>query len=126
MVVWQLLSGFCLTHHPILCDCNIEEKGMLYIYPTTLQRDNRVKVCALLRARHKVSRVANLVGVSCTTVYAINKHMDDNEGVNRCAGSGRKTVVDRYSLRDAIPSGPTVSICQHARRFGVGAAIVRL
>ena len=41
------------------------------------QRDNRVKVSALLRAGHKVCQVANLAGVSRTTVYAINKRMDD-------------------------------------------------
>ena len=69
------------------------------MYP---QRDNRVKVSALLRAGHKVSEVAKLVGVSRTTVYATKKRMDDGVGVNRCAGSGRKTVVDRVRLRDAI------------------------
>ena len=64
----------------------------------TLQRDNRVKASALLRAEHKVSEVANFVGVSRTTVYAIKKRMDDGEGVDRRAGSARKTVVDRDSL----------------------------
>ena len=57
----------------------------------TPQRDNRVKVSALLRAGHKVSEVANLAR---TTVYAIKKLMGVGEGVNRRAGSGRKTVVD--------------------------------
>ena len=74
------------------------------------QRDNRAKVSALLREvaqrGHKVSEVANLVGVSRTTVYSIKKHMDDGEGINRRAGSGQKTVVDRDSLRDAIRSSP--------------------
>ena len=59
------------------------------------QRDKRVKVSALRRAGHKVSEVANLVGESRTTVYTIKKRMDDGEDVNRRAGSGRKTVVDR-------------------------------
>ena len=68
----------------------------------TPRRDNRVKVSALLRARHKVSEVANLFGVSRTPVYAIKKRMDDGEDANRRAGSGRKSVVDRDSLRDAI------------------------
>ena len=36
------------------------------------QRDNWIKVSALLRAGHKASEVANLVGVTRTTVYAIN------------------------------------------------------
>ena len=56
-------------------------------------------VFALL-AGHEVSEVANLVVVSRTTICAIKKRMDNGEGVNRHAGSGRKTVVDRDSLRD--------------------------
>ena len=52
------------------------------------QRDNRVKVSALLRAGHKVSEVANLVEMSRTTVYALKKRVD--EGVTR-----RRIVVDR-------------------------------
>ena len=66
------------------------------------QRDNGVKVSALLHARHKVSEVASLVGVSRSTVYAVKKRMDDGEGVNRRAGNGRKTVVDCDSLRNGI------------------------
>lgn len=89
------------------------------------QRDNRLKVSALLQAGHKVSHVANLVGVSRTTVYAIKKRMDDGEGVNRRAGSGRKSVVDHDSLRDAIRRSPRTSMRQHARRLGVGGATVR-
>ena len=56
------------------------------------QRYSRVKVPTLL------------VGVSSTstTVYAIKKRMDDGEGVNRRAGIGRKAVMERESLRDAI------------------------
>ena len=61
-----------------------------------------MKVSALLRAGHKVSEVANLVEVSRTTIYAIKKRMDDGKSVKRRAGSGRKTVVDRDSLRDVI------------------------
>ena len=52
------------------------------------QRNYQVKVSALFHAGHKVSEVANLVGV----IYA--KRMNDGEGVNRRARSGRKTVVD--------------------------------
>ena len=48
----------------------------------TPHKDSRVKVSVLLRVRHKVSEVANLVGVSRTTVYAMKKSMDDGEGVN--------------------------------------------
>ena len=59
-------------------------------FKMAVQRDNRVKVSALLRAGHKVSEAANLVGVSRTIVYSIKKRMGDGEGVNRRAGSGRK------------------------------------
>ena len=39
-----------------------------------------MKVSALLRAEHKVSEVANLVGVSrIIIIYAIKKCMDDGE-----------------------------------------------
>ena len=87
----------------MLCDCDIKEKGCFLLYfKMASQRDNRMNVSALLRAGHKVSEVANLVGVFSTTVYAIKKRIDDNEGVNRRAGSGRKAVVDRDSLRNAI------------------------
>ena len=41
------------------------------------------------------------------------------KGVNRRAGSGRKTVVNRDSLRDAIRSRLRTSVLQHARRLGV-------
>ena len=57
------------------------------------QRDNRVKVYAILRARHKVSEVGRKPCRSRTTVCAIKKRMDDGEGANRHAGSSRKTVV---------------------------------
>ena len=49
-----------------------------------------------------MSEVANLAGVSRTTVYAIKKRMDGGKGVNRRAGSGRKMVEDCDSFRDAI------------------------
>ena len=66
------------------------------------QRDNRVKVSAILRAGHKVSEVAHLVGYLTQPSTQSEKRMDDGEGVNRPAGSGRKTVVDCDRLGDAI------------------------
>ena len=61
-----------------------------------------MEVSAFLIAGHKVREVETLVGVSRTTIYAIKKRMDDGKGANRRTGSGRKTVVDCASLRDAI------------------------
>ena len=66
------------------------------------QQDKIVEVSAFLRAGNKVSEVENLVSVLRTTVYSTKKRMDDGESVNRQANSGRKSVVDRDSLRDAI------------------------
>ena len=94
-------------------------------FKMTMQRDNRVKDFALLRAGHKVSDVAKLVGVSCRSVYAIKKRKDDDEGVDRRAGSGCKTVANCDSLLDAIQSIPRTFLRQHARRFGVGSVTVR-
>ena len=49
----------------MLCYCNIEEKDLLLLCISKwLRRDNRMKVSALLRSRHKVSEVANLVGLA--------------------------------------------------------------
>ena len=79
----------------------------------TPQRDNRVKVSALLRAEPRVCEVANLVGVSRTIVYAIKKRIDDSEGANRHAGCGRKTVVDHDSLRDIIRETASKGIMLH-------------
>ena len=84
-----------------------------------------MKVSALLRAGHKVSEVANIVGVSVTAVYVIMKRMKDGEGVNRRAGSGRKTVVDHDSLENVVHSNSRTSMRQHARRLGIEATTVR-
>ena len=84
-----------------------------------------MKVSAFLCAGHKVSEVASLVGVLRTTVNAIKMCMDGGEDVNRRAGSGRRTVVDRDSLRDVIRSSPMTSMRQHARRLGGRVATVR-
>ena len=85
-----------------------------------LQRDNRVKVSALLRKGHKVSEIANLVEMSRTTVYAIKKCMDDGEGVNSRSGSGRMTVVDHDSLRDAIRRNALLAGLQIASAYKMG------
>ena len=95
-------------------------------FKITPQKDNRVIVSALLRAGHKETEVAYLVGVFRTTVYTIRKRMEVGEGVIRRAGSSsRKAVVDRDSLRDAIRSSPSTSMRLHARRLEVGTATVR-
>ena len=61
-----------------------------------------MKVSALLLAGRKVSQAVKLVEVSHTTVYAIKRQMNDGECAGRYAGSGRKTVVARDSLRSVI------------------------
>ena len=89
-----IFDSFCLTL-PILCDYDIEGKGLLLLCISKWlrrDRDNRVKVSALLRAGYKVSEVDN-------PVYAIKKRMDDGEGVKERAGNGRKTVIPRMATR---------------------------
>ena len=89
------------------------------------QRDIIMIVSALLEAGHKMSQVANFVGISRTTVFAIKKRMNNNEGVNRCASSDWKSVVDYDSLRDAIRSCFRTSMHQHARKLKDRASTVR-
>ena len=63
------------------------------------QKDNRLKVSALLRAGHRVG--SQTLSISHNRLR-IKKRIDDGEGVNRRDGSVRKTVVERGSLRDAM------------------------
>ncbi|KAF2361277.1 hypothetical protein FHG87_007970 [Trinorchestia longiramus] len=49
---------------------------------SSLQRDKRKELSALLRAGNEVSEVTNLVGLSRATIHAIKKHMDEGKGVN--------------------------------------------
>ena len=67
------------------------------------QRDNQVKVLALLRAGHSVGEVASLVVMSCTTVFAIKKRMENGEGVNRRTGSSRKIPILRLLPTCGMP-----------------------
>ena len=98
-----------------------KDRFVIVVYfKMTPQRNNRVKVSALLRTGHKVNEVAYLIRVSRPTVYAIKKRMDDGEGVNRRADSFRNTGMDCGSLRDEIRSSPRTSMRQHARRLGIG------
>ena len=55
--------------------------GIVVNFKMAPQRDTRVTVFALLRVGHKVSAVANFVGVSRITVKAIKKHMNDGKCV---------------------------------------------
>ena len=67
---------------------NQRKRFVIVVYfKMALQRENRLKVSALLRGRPKVSEIVNLVGVCLTIDYAIKKRMDDGKGVNRRAGS---------------------------------------
>ena len=71
-----------------------------------------MKVSALLHAGHKVCEVANLVGVSRITVYAIKKRIDYGEDINRRTGSGQKTVVDRNRASSGLNQGRIITAKQ--------------
>ena len=81
-----------------VCYCCVFQNG-------SAERQSSESFCISLCGTQ--SEVANLAEVSCTTVYAIRKRMDDGESVNRCADSGQTTVVDRDSWRDVIRSSPS-------------------
>ena len=86
----------------MLCGCDIKEKGYCCVFQNgSAERQSNESFCTS-SCETQVSEISNLVGVPITTVYAIKKHIDNRESVNRRAGSGRKTVVDHDSLLDAI------------------------
>ena len=74
-------------------------------------------VSALLEAALKIDQVANSVGLLRTTVSAIKKRMNNNEGVNSCTTIDWKSVVDHNNLRDAIRSSLWTFMRQHARKL---------
>ena len=87
------------------------------------QRDNRAKVSALLRAGHKVSEFANLVGVSRTTVYAIRSALTlakVSTDVQAMFERLLRIVTAVGMLFEAVPGRP----CANVKRLGVGAATV--
>ena len=69
LVVCQLLFCFCLTH-PMLCDYDIKEQGLLLLCISKWLRRKTIewKFPHFIRAGYKVNEVANLVGVPRTTV----------------------------------------------------------
>ena len=84
-----------------LCDFDIKKRFViLMFFKIAPQRVNRVKYSALLRAGHKVSEVAKLVVLALLSTRS--RSAWTTEGVNKRAGSGRKSVVNRYSLRDEM------------------------
>ena len=99
--------------------------GIVVYFKMVPQRDTRLKVSALLRVERKVTKITNLAEVSGTTVYAIKKHMGDGEGVNRHADSGRKSVVDCDSLRDAIQSSSSNCIAQAVLDLDIFTVLLR-
>ena len=94
LVVWQL-SGFCLAHM-ILCDCHIQEKGLLLMCISKWPRRETIECTSSFGTQIEwCSKLCR----SRTTVDGIKKRMDYCKGVDRCAGSGRKTVVPRMTFR---------------------------
>ena len=65
----------------------LKNKGLLFLCIMATWRDSIVIVSVLLEAVLKICQVENFVKVSRTTVSAIKKWMNNNEGVNSCANS---------------------------------------
>ena len=87
MVVWHLLFSF---QQPTQCSMTMTPKKKV-CYCCAFQSGSAEKQSSksFLREGHKVSEIANLFGVSRTTVYEFEKRTDDGESVNRRAGSDR-------------------------------------
>ena len=91
-----VIIRLCLTH-TTLCDYDIKEKGLLFLLQNDFaERQSSESDCTSLCETQGDRDFANLVWVFRATVYAIKKRMDDG----RRAGSCRKIIVDRDSLRD--------------------------
>ena len=103
-VIWQLLSGFCLTHM-MLCDCDIEEKGLLLLCISKLLCRETIEWKYLHFFMREWGR-EHCWGVLYNR-HVIKKRINDGKS----AGSGRKTVVDCDSLRDAIRGTASIAGC---------------
>jgi transposase len=55
-----------------------------------MEQLKRERVAVLLRAGHPIPKIAELVGVSQVTVYAIRKRLEAREPISRRPGSGGK------------------------------------
>ena len=113
LVVWQLLSGFCLAH-PVLCDCDIEEKGLSlciskwhWLRRETISESFCSYPCGTQSEWScKLSRGVSHNRLPDQKVYGRWRI------VNSSAGNGRKTVVNRSSLRNAIEGSASNGIPQ--------------
>lgn len=112
--IHQLYSvyNFHLQQLHLECSCNME-------------RDKRLEVLGMLRAGSSPTVIANELGVSRTTVYAVKDKMEKGDGVERKSGSGRPQKIDHEKVRDAVRAAPTTSMRQHAKSLGVCKDTVR-
>ena len=100
LVVWQLLSNFCLIR-PMLCNSAIEEKDLLLLYFKIVpQRQSRESFCTSSCGTQSDRGHKLCQGVSHSRLC--DQKVQKCKGVNKRTGSGRMTVVDYDSLRDAI------------------------
>jgi len=83
------------------------------------QRDSRLKVSILLCAGHTPTEVAKLTGMARKTVYIVKKRMDNDETIERKEGSGKKSLINVNTLKNAIEEDPTKSMRSHAKDFSV-------
>ena len=111
LVVWQLLSGFCLTP-PMLCDCDIEGKFRHCCVFQNGSAERQSSECFCTSSCGTQNEWGCKPCRSRTTIYddALLEGIVYGEGVNTRAGSGWKNVVDRNSFRDTIRSSPSNSI----------------
>ena len=84
-----------------------------------MERDNRIKISALLRAGLCQKKIANQVGVDRKTVYNVKKRMDAEAGIERLPGSGRKRKIPTAEIKAVIEADPYTSMRSHAKDLDV-------
>jgi transposase-like protein len=80
-----------------------------------MERDNRIRIRALLDSGASPTEIAKQLGVSRKTVYNVK----GREDVERRPGNGRKPSIDIEVIKTAIEAEPTKSLRNHARDMGV-------
>ena len=98
----------------MICDCDIKKIACHFCIFQNSSAERQSSESFDTSSRETQSEWGRGTCRSCTTVYVIKKRMDDGKSVNSRAGRGRKPVVDRDRLRDAIRETASLAGC-HSR-----------
>jgi len=102
-------------------DVNKSALALVVLKKMAFERDNRIKIRALLEVGQTPTEISRQLNVSRATVYNVR----DKETVDRKQGSGRKAVLDHQEVKRTIEEAPLKSMRSHAKDMGVSEATVR-